>query len=313
MTRRILVTGASGFVGRALVPALAAAGNLVLAASRRPAETARGPGIEPVALPDLDGPVDWAPLLEGVDAVVHLAGIAHRSGIEDAVYDRVIRAGTGSLARAAARRKVSRLVLASAVAAPPRAARGPVVTEAAEPQPATAYERAKLAAEVEVRAAGVPFTVLRPPMIYGPNVKGNMALLMRIAGSPWPLPAAAFTTRRSLLALDNLIAAIVFCLDQPATVGETYLVADPEPITLAEMITILREAAARPTRGGGSPAPFEILLRMSERNVLWERIGDDLVVDPGKLIAAGWRPVVDTRTALRAMVRANGADERDEG
>lgn len=305
MTRRVLVTGASGFVGRALVPALAATGRLVRAAARTTAAVPSGDRIEAVRLPDLAEPVDWAPLLDGVDEIVHLAGIAYRSNIEDAVYDRVIRAATGELARACIGRPIQRLLFMSSAGVQAGAAADHMVRESDPPQPATAHDRAKLAAEAEIRAARVPFTILRPTLVYGPHVKGNVALLMRISTQPWPLPAAAFSNRRSLLALDNLVEAIVFCLGAPATAGETFLVADPEPITVAEMITILREADGRPApTAGASPAPFEILLRTSERNVLWDRIGQDLVVDPGKLLAAGWRPAVETRSGLRAAVRA---------
>ncbi|WP_170149502.1 NAD-dependent epimerase/dehydratase family protein [Rhodoplanes roseus] len=305
MIRRVLVTGASGFVGRALVPALAAADRLVRAAARNPADLPRGDRIEPVRMPDFSEPFDWEPLLADVDEIVHLAGIPYRSGVEDTVYDRVIRAATGELARACAGRSIQRVLFVSSVGAQAGSAVEHPIHETDAPHPVTAHDRAKLAAEAELRQARVPFTILRPALVYGPHVKGNMALLMRISASPWPLPAAAFSNRRSLLALDNLVDAIVFCLANPATLGETYLVADPDPITLAEMITILREAAGRPAApGAGPPAPFEILLRSSERSVLWDRIGGELVVDPGKLLATGWRPSVDTRSGLRATVRA---------
>ncbi|MBK5962438.1 hypothetical protein CCR97_30245 [Rhodoplanes elegans] len=303
VTRRVLVTGASGFIGRALVPRLAAAGRLVRAAARNPAEVPTGARIEAVAMPDLELPCDWSELLAGVDEIVHLAGISYRSGVEDTVYDRIIRGATAELARACSRLPIQRLVFVSSIGAQAGGAVEHPVHETDTPRPATAHDRAKLAAETEVRRARVPYTILRPALVYGPHVKGSMALLMRISASRWPLPAAAFSNRRSFLAIENLVDAVVFCLDTPATLGETYLVADPDPITLAEMITILREAAQRPT-STGTPAPFEILLRSSERSVLWDRIGGELVVDPGKLLATGWRPPVETRGGLRATVRA---------
>lgn len=302
-TRRVLVTGATGFVGRALLPALAAAGRLVRAAARNSADLPRTDRIEPVSMADLAEPCDWGPLLAGVDEIVHLAGLPYRSGVEDTVYDRAIRAATGELARACAGRPIQRFVYLSSVGAQAGAAVEHPVHETDPPHPVTAHDRAKLAAEAEVRSARIPFTILRPALLYGPHVKGNMALLMRISASPWPLPTAAFSNRRSFLAIENLVDAIVFCLNTPSTLGETYLVADPDPITLAEMITILREATPRPAPAG-TPAPFEILLRSSERSVLWDRIGGELVVDPGKLLAAGWRPPVETRGGLRATVRA---------
>lgn len=301
---RILITGASGFVGRALVPAAVAAGHEVRAASRRPAGIPIDTAVEAVLLPDLAGPVDWAPLIDGIDAAVHLAGIAHRSGVEDAGYDRVIRAATGDLARACARAGTS-LVFVSSIGAQAGSTAVGTLTEADPPRPVTAYDHAKLAAETEVRDAGGPFTILRPTLVYGPGVKANMALLMRLAASPWPLPFGAFANRRSLLALDNLVGAILFCLASPATRGEMYLVADPQPITFADMIKALRDAAGR--RAGLLPVPpvvFETILRIAGRSGLWDRIGRDLRVDPGKLIAAGWHPLVETPVGLRAMAQA---------
>ena len=233
VSERILVTGASGFVGRALVAALAQAGHEVRAATRRPGAAALPPGVEAVAVPDFRNPVDWAPLLAGVDAVVHLAGIAHVGlDLDPALYDRVIRDATTELAAACAKAGVRRLVFVSSVRAQCGASAPGVLREVDTPRPAEAYGRAKLAAEVAALAGATPCTVLRPVMVYGPGVAGNLATLMRIADTPWPLPFAAFDNRRSLVSLDNLIAAITFVLGSTATQNETYLVADTEPVYL---------------------------------------------------------------------------------
>ncbi|MBK5959738.1 hypothetical protein CCR97_16230 [Rhodoplanes elegans] len=311
---RILVTGASGFVGRGLVPALIAAGHLVRAAARHVESDQAVGAIEPVRLPDLDGPVDWAPLVDGVDAVVHLAGIAHRSGVDDGAYDRVIHAATAALARTCAARSLP-LVFVSSIGAQAGSAADHVVRETDPPRPATPYDRAKLAAEAAVRDAGGAFTILRPPLVYGPGVKGNMALLMRLADTFWPLPFGAFRNRRSLVARDNLAAAIAFCLTAPGTRGETYVVADREALSFAEMITTLRDACERPARlVAVPPAPIAGLLRATGRAATWDRIGGSLVVDPGRLLAAGWHPVIDTRSGLAAMMREHRAGRsRREG
>ena len=90
------------------------------------------------------------------------------------------------------------------------------------------------------------WTVLRPTMVYGPGAKGNLATLLRLADTPWPLPLAAFHNRRSLVSLDNLVAAVLFALGAPATARQTYLVADPSPVTLAEIVAALRDGLDRP-------------------------------------------------------------------
>ena len=174
-------------------------------------------GVEIVQHPDLSHSFDWAPVLDGVEHVVHLAGIAHTGGGAAASYDRVNHAATAELAAAAARAGVRRLVFVSSLRAQSGPAAEHVLTENDDAKPTDAYGRSKLAAEAAVRAAGVPFTILRPVLLYGPGVKGNFALLLRAARSPWPLPVKDFTNRRSLLGIDNFISALRFVLATPAT------------------------------------------------------------------------------------------------
>lgn len=303
----ILVTGASGFVGRSLVAHLARAGKQVRAATRQPEAIVVPVGVEVVGVPDFAGAIAWEPLLADVAAVVHLAGIAHiGASVSAAAYERVNRQATAEFAAACAGAHVSRLVFMSSI----RAQSGPlapgVLTEADPPRPTEAYGRSKLAAEGDVRASGVQWTILRPTAIYGPGVKGNFATLLRLARQPLPLPFAGFNAKRSLLSLDNLQSAIDFVLAEPATVGETYIVADPVPVSLAEIIAAMREGLGR--KPGLIPLPqagLAALLRLAGRGDVWERIAGALVADPGKLIAAGWRPERDTLGGLARMAAAS--------
>jgi UDP-glucose 4-epimerase len=302
---RVLVTGASGFVGRALVEDLAAQGHRVRAAMRQPADIFSR-AVEVVAVSDLARPLEWRPLLSDINAVVHLAGIAHiTSGIAEDLYDRVNRAATAALAAAAARNRIERLVFVSSI----RAQCGPTcdhpITEADAPHPVDAYGRSKLAAEDAIRAASLPFTILRPALIYGPGVKGNLADLVQLARSPWPLPFGALRNRRSLLARSNLVAAIHLALVAPAMLNETYVVADPEPLTLAAIVAALRAGLGRGPRL--IPVPPSLLalgLKATGRAHLWDRIGGSCVVEPAKLLAAGWRPITGTRAGLAATAQA---------
>jgi UDP-glucose 4-epimerase len=302
---RVLVTGASGFVGRALVSALATQGVRVRAAMRQPADIFPRE-VEVVAVSDLARAIEWPPLLKDIDAVVHLAGIAHAGPqIAEQLYDRVNRAATAALALAAARAGISRLVFISSIRAQAGPASPHVLTETDVPQPADAYGRSKLAAEAAIIAAGVPFTILRPALIYGAGVKGNLASLMRVAQSPWPLPFGMMRNLRSLLARENLIAAIRLALSVPAMANETYLVADPAPLTPGEIVAAMRGGFGR--RARLLPIPAMLMswpLRAIGLNDLWDRLGGASVVDPAKLLAAGWRPPVETRTGLAAMVQA---------
>jgi nucleoside-diphosphate-sugar epimerase len=306
MSFRILVTGSSGFIGSAVSSALAAAGHSVRAASRKRTAIADRDGIEWRELPDLEKAVDWAPLLDGMDIVVHLAAIAHRSHTLGGEYARANRVATASLAQACRRHAIKRLIFMSSIGAQAGSAADHIVTEADEPWPITAYDRAKLAAEEEIRRAGVPFTILRPVIVYGPGAKANIALIMRIAALPVPLPFGAFKNKRSLLSIDNLVHAIMLCLSNPETLNQTFIVCDPEPITLAEMLTTLREAAGRPPRLlPFPPLAVRAMIMAAGRQSLWDRIGRELVASSDKLQGAGWRPRVQTKAGLRAMVRAS--------
>jgi UDP-glucose 4-epimerase len=128
---------------------------------------------------------------------------------------------------------------------------------------------------------------------------------MRLAAKPIPLPFGAFSSRRSLLALDNLIAAVSFALEDPRAENETFLVADPEPISVAELVATLREAAGRKPWLVSVPPPLlSGLLGLIGKRDMAERLAGTMIAEPTKLLAAGWCPVTDTRTALAAMTRA---------
>jgi UDP-glucose 4-epimerase len=302
---RILVTGASGFVGRALVTELAGLGYSVRAAMRQPADVFPR-NVEVVAVSDLTRPVEWRALLKGIETVVHLAGIAHAGPeIAEDLYDRVNRLATAELAKAAQASGVRHLVFISSIRAQSGPSSADILRESDAPQPTDAYGRSKRAAEDAVRAAGVPFTILRPVLIYGPAVKGNLDRLIRLAQQPWPLPLGLCSHRRSLLARQNLVSAIHFVLQQPSAKGETYIVADPMPLTLAEIVAALRAGQGR--RPGLLPVPpvlIALAANTAGRGDDWQRIGGAMVADPTKLLQEGWKPTIDTRAGLAALTAA---------
>jgi nucleoside-diphosphate-sugar epimerase len=307
MSFNILVTGASGFVGSVLVPFLAAAGHHVRAASRNPSSAVAGERIERVVCPDLAAmrEIDWDVLLAGIHIVVHLAGIAHYPLPESVDYDQVNRGAAVTLAKACLRHSVRRLIFLSSIAAQTGAAADNILTEANEPRPETAYGRSKLAAELEIAHLGVPFTILRPVIVYGPTASANIRLLMRLAASPWPLPFGALGNRRSLLAVENLALAIMHCFDGPDTLNQTFIVADREPITITDMFIVMREAAGRSSRLiSVSPSAIKALITAAGMGEFWQRIGRELVVSSAKLENAGWRPQIETKEGLGAMMKA---------
>ena len=297
--RRILLTGASGFVGRHLASALVAGGFEVVACARA---APRPAGVDVRIIEDIAS-ADWALLLAGVDAIVHAAGLAHTRGVAEADYERVNTQATLRLAAQAAGR-VGRLVFLSsirAMAGP--VAPGPSVRPAA---PSDAYGRSKLKAEEGLAKLGLPSVSLRPVVVYGEWVKGNLARLQRLADSALPLPFASLRQPRSFLSIDNLVGAILFALEERGTGAQTFLVADPAPSSIADLIAGLREGLGR----GANlyPCPPGLLgaaARLAGQGESWRTMAGPMAVSVDRLLGAGWSPAVATsREGARRWGRA---------
>jgi nucleoside-diphosphate-sugar epimerase len=286
---RVLVTGADGFIGCHLVPYLAMQEYTVVAASRA-AYTFDIPNVVAVSLPDLSKKFDWQPLLEQCDAVVHLAGIAHKYA-GDALADRVNHRATSALAQAISRSGAKHLVFISSIAAQSGSYTDHELTEDDFPTPNNAYGRSKFAGEQAIRAAGISFTILRPVVIYGQGEKGNFATIHRLARLPIPLPFGALTAQRSVLSIQNFNSAVEIALSNSRARGETFIVSDPAPLTVADLIARYRRSLGKSP--WLMPVPqrwLKAFLKATGRGAIWERIGQPLVAPPTKLLAIGWKP-----------------------
>lgn len=305
MTDRVLITGATGFIGKALVTALAKSGLAVRAAARDPKTIISAAEVERVAMPDLASPTDWIPLLDRVDQIVHLAGIAHAPGtLPDDVYARINAEAVGELAEQA-KDRVKRLVLMSSVRAQVGLSSDTPITETDPPEPTDTYGRSKLEAERLLAKSGAPFTVLRPAVVYGRGVKGNIAALATIAKTPLPLPFGGLENKRSLVALENLASAVAHVLATDATLGEIYLVADAEPIGVGDMVAAMREGLGKPPHLVKVPqGAVKRMMKSFGREADWERVSGQFVINPAKLMATGWKPEVQTRDGLVRMICA---------
>lgn len=316
---RVLVTGAGGFVGRAVVAALVEAGRPVRAQLRRPAPLP--PAVEAVRIEEIAA-AGWHDVLQGVDGIIHLAARVHAEGAAAADEPAFLadnRDATARLAAAAAAAGVRRLVFASSVkamgeASPP----GGALDEASPCRPGDPYGRSKRAAELRLAeiAAGsaLEVAVLRPPLVYGPGVGANFRRLLAAVDRGWPLPFGLVANRRSLVYRGNLASALIAALDHPGAAGETFLVADGPPLATPALIRRLAAALGRPARL--LPVPPGLLAaagRLAGRGAAVERLLGDLAVDDRRLRARlGWVPPATAEAGLAATAgwwRA-GADTR---
>ena len=302
---KVLVTGATGFVGRAIAGYLAEQGHAILAGTRYPGTLAAVPGLTPRALPDLEGDVDWRPLLADVDAVVHAAGLAHQpAGTDEARMMRVNAEAAGRLAEAAAAAGIGRFVLISSIRAMTGPAAPAVLTEADPARPTDAYGRSKLAGERLVRGALGAAVVLRPTVVHGAGAKANMAKLARLARLPLPLPIGSLAGRRSLVSDRNLAAAATFALTDDGARSGLFHVTDGAALTVPAMIAAMRRSLGRGPGTFGLPAGLDARLVRLALPGLYDQLGRDLVADDAKLAAAGWRPIETSAAGLARLVQA---------
>jgi len=295
VSRRVLVTGASGFIGGHLCRHLLTAGWQVRAQGRRP----QGPADCDYRRCDLLS-TEVGELLRGVDAVVHLANAAHARQPDTTLLQRLNVDTTQRLAQAAVPMGLTFVYLSTAK----------VLGESGhfdDTSPATpidAYARSKHAAEQML--AGLPklaAVVLRPPLVYGPGVGANFARLARLAASGWPLPLGALTARRSLIHVNDLCTAITMLLTRP--LPGHWLLSGPDAPTVPELLTALAQAQRRhcpllPI----PPKPLAIIARACGRHEDWRRIAEPFVLRATALTAAsGWQPHIRLAEGLEDMFR----------
>ena len=282
----VLVTGASGFVGRALRRQLNDAGWRL-----------RTPGRGDLG--DIGPDTDWRPWLDDADAVVHLAARVHvmRESAADAaaLYDRTNRAATERLAAQSVRAGVRRFVFLSSVKVHGEHADRPL-TAADAPHPSDPYGRSKYAAELALRdLIDLETVILRPPLVYGPGVRGNFLTLMRAVDRGWPLPFAGIANRRSFIYLGNLVDAIAAALTAPPGI---YLPSDRQDLSTPTLIRAVAAAMGRPARL--FPMPLALLRATAGalgRRAAIDRLCGSLTVD-GDM--PGWQPRFTLEQGLAA-------------
>ncbi len=286
VTRRVLVTGATGFVGRPLCRLLAEHGLPLRAALRSPAAGSLTPAAQSVVTGEIGPESDWSGALEGIDSVVHLAARVHRLREDQPGACRLVNTlGTLRLAEQAVRAGVRRFVFLSSVKAVGESGH---LTPETPPSPADAYGRSKWEAELGLRdiadRTGLEVVILRPPLVYGPGVRANFLRLLRLVDRGIPLPLASVHNRRSLLFVGNLADAVLACLEHPAAAGRTFCLADGEPLSTPGLIRRLAAALGRPARLiPFPPTLLRLAARVTGRTAVVDRLLGDLTVDDAPL------------------------------
>jgi nucleoside-diphosphate-sugar epimerase len=304
---RILVTGASGFIGTALCCALLARGHEVRAAVR----TARASGaaradLHQVVIPDIAASFDRGALLDGIDTVVHLAAIAHRPA-SNAEVRRVNSDATLRLAEAAAA-SVRRFIFLSSVKVHGEDSGSGTYGEDDALRPEDFYGLSKLEAEqalTETAArSGMELVLIRPPLVYGPGVRANFLRLLRWIDSGLPLPLASVRNRRSLVYLGNLVDAIARCAEHPAARGPI-LVSDEEVVSTPELAWRIARALGRSARLFPAPtALLRIAGMIAGRRDEIRRLTGNLAVDSSRARRLlDWRPPYTIDAGLAETAR----------
>lgn len=301
--RLIALTGATGFIGRHLLHSLSRRGYRVRVLLRRPVEVPEGASSAVVG--DLARPMNMAAALSGVDAVVHTAGLAPTmSGMPEDDFRSSNTEATLRLAEAAARARVPRFVFLSSIRAQTGPSAPAPVTEADPPAPTDAYGRSKRDAEAALSGTDLDWVALRPVLVYGAGATGNVATLLRLARSLAPLPLGGLNARRSLVSVESLAAAVATVLDAPGPLRRPLIVAEPEPLSVPEMIAALRAGLGRGP--GLLPVPRSLLglaCRIAGHGDAYARLSSSLVARADGLTDLGWTPAMATREGLAAFAR----------
>ncbi len=306
---KLLITGASGFVGTAMADKSIRRGLEVKAAMRSSRQSVSG--AEVCVVSEIDGESDWTHALKDVNTVIHLAARVHvlRETVADpqAEFLKVNLYGTENLARQAAHAGVKRLVYVSSIGVNGNATFGlHAYSESDSPHPHNAYADSKWQAEQALwkisQQTGLEIVVVRPPLVYGGGAPGNFSLMLKALTKSVPLPLASVSNLRSLVYVENLVDALILCATHPFAAGQTYLVSDGEDISTPGLLRQLGDAIECPARL--FPCPPALLKwagALTGRSAQVERLMGSLQVDSGKIRRElNWTPPYTLQQGLQA-------------
>lgn len=311
----MLVTGASGFVGTALVEKLLSSGAYVRACYRLEPRQADD-RLHKVIIPPIDGSTNWDDALEGIDSIVHSAARVHVMS-EEAVdplaeFRRVNTEGTLNLARQAAANGVKRLIFISSIKVSGESTLTNIPFKPSDSaNPCDPYGQSKHEAEeglrLVVRETDLEVVIVRPPLVYGPGVKANFAALARLLRLGVPLPLGSVTSNlRSFVALENLVDFLTVCLSHSKAANQTFMVSDGEDLSTAELLSRMARAIDRPARL--FPIPCSILkagAKLLGKGPVADRLLGSLQVSIElNHSLLGWTPPISVDDGLRRALKS---------
>jgi nucleoside-diphosphate-sugar epimerase len=309
LTKSTLVTGANGFVGRRLCRMLVERNWQVTAGCRGSASLPRIPGVLDQYLPLSSEADNWQRAMRSIDCVVHLAAHVHQMAANaDSDYEQINVAGSRFVAEQAALAGVKRLVFLSS--AKVNGEGGDSRSHRADDpvNPLDAYARSKAAAETAIRdvceRTGMEYSIVRPPLVYGPGVRANFRRLMRLTERGWALPLGSISNRRSLVGVDNLADFIEACMTHAQAAGRVWLIADGIDLSTPDLIRRLAALMGRPARLlKCPPSILKAAARLFGRGAEIDRLCDSFVLDaaPARDIL-GWKPLLSVDEGLRRTV-----------
>jgi nucleoside-diphosphate-sugar epimerase len=308
----ILITGHTGFIGRHLTPALIAKNHAITGISRHIDLALANPQLQQIQISSIEQYTDWHQALIGVDTIIHLAARAHilEDSVEDpaAEFFRVNTQGTINLVKAAIQAEVKHFIFISSIGAVTTLSQD-ILTETATCQPDTPYGTSKLAAETALielcQNTPMSWTIVRPTLVYGPGNPGNMQRLLKLVNSHLPLPLGSIDNQRSFLYIENLIDAIITCLDHPNAKNQIFLLSDGQNISTPALIRHL--AYFLNTRSILLPIPVSVLRllgKITGKSSALDRLLESLVVNTDKITTTlNWQPPYSIEQGLAATAK----------
>lgn len=307
--KRVLVTGASGFIGQHLVPRLQEQGYELRITSRIPVS-----GDDVCVIGNISGETNWNSAVKNVDCIIHLAGRAHNLHEEDTDAEKAHRIvnhdSTIALAEQALRAGVKHFIFFSTAAIHGESgAQEAPYTEQTTPRPHNGYTHSKWAAEQALALicedTPMALTIIRPPLVYGPRVKANMQALVKLVDRLPLLPFGAIDNKRSFIAIENLVSAITKIVTNKESYGHTFLLADNAPISTRQLADAIAAGLDKKCVHMSVPIwMLRLLGKITGKQKQIERLCGDFILDTQHIQnTLQWQPPVQGDVALAAMAR----------